>query len=383
MKIGIITQPLENNYGGLLQNFALQQILKSMGHDVITIDQSSIHLTRYRMIVSNIKTLMLRLVGRGKNRKFYVRGILKYKQICKQYSVISKYNKQFIDRYIEKSHKINTLKASREFVINNGINALIVGSDQVWRPSYNARISHSYLDFAKGVNVRKIAYAASFGVDYWEYNEEETIKCRSLVHLFDAISVRESTAVELCRDYLGIDAVLVLDPTLLLDKHEYVKLIDQEGVACSEGDLMTYILDKSEKKSKIITEVSQKLGLSPFSVMPRSADLDKELDKCVFPGVLKWLRGFLDAKFVICDSFHGAVFSIIFNKPFLIIGNKERGMSRFHSLLSIFDLESRLIVDDSDLSIVNNTIDWDAVNEKMVGLKSYSISYLKRGLESI
>ena len=90
MKIGIITQPLENNYGGLLQNFALQQILKSMGHDVITIDQDSVNLTRSRMIASNVKTLILRIVGKGKDRKIFLKEILKYDKIRKQQCLISK-----------------------------------------------------------------------------------------------------------------------------------------------------------------------------------------------------------------------------------------------------------------------------------------------------
>ena len=115
--------------------------------------------------------------------------------------------------------------------------------------------------------------------------------------------------------------------------------------------------------------------------MPKSKvtrkNVKKNLDACVYPSVTQWLRAFIDAEFVVCDSFHGAVFSIIFNKPFLIIGNKERGTARFNSLLDMFDLSSRMINDIADVHlIVNSIIDWDKINLIRYKMKSYSLEYL-------
>ena len=95
--------------------------------------------------------------------------------------------------------------------------AFIVGSDQVWRPSYNQHLEQAFLNFTENwKNVKRIAYAASFGVDNWEFTKKQTKECKRLVQKFDFVSVREDTAVNLCKEHLGIEATHVLDPTLLL-----------------------------------------------------------------------------------------------------------------------------------------------------------------------
>ena len=106
----------------------------------------------------------------------------------------------------------------------------------------------------------------------------------------------------------------------------------------------------------IIEEVAKSLDLMPFKVMPKyqvNKKTIKQIDDCVFPPVTQWLRAFIDAEFVVCDSFHGAVFSIIFNKPFIVIGNKERGLARFSSLLKTYELEDRIITDKENNLVVN------------------------------
>ena len=104
------------------------------------------------------------------------------------------------------------------------------------------------------------------------------------------------------------------------------------------------------------------------------------LEDCVFPSVTAWLRAFMDAEMVITDSFHGWVFSIIFNKPFWVIGNEERGLARFNSLLSMFELRNRLIKADripSDLSV---PIDWNKVNATRKYWQEKSSNFLKTHL---
>lgn len=106
-----------------------------------------------------------------------------------------------------------------------GLDAYVVGSDQVWRPAFNLgpRLGNMFLDFA-GDDVKKISYAASFGCKEWEYTEEQERMCGKLAKRFDAISVREASGVDLCKEHFGVDATLVLDPTLLLNKEDYGKV---------------------------------------------------------------------------------------------------------------------------------------------------------------
>jgi len=103
----------------------------------------------------------------------------------------------------------------------------------------------------------------------------------------------------------------------------------------------------------------------------------KGINDCVFPPVEEWIRGFIDAEFVVTDSFHGTVFSILFNKPFVSIGNKGRGLSRFTSLLKMFKLENRLIFNSEYCNLDNlNSIDWERTNSILRDKREKSLRFL-------
>jgi exopolysaccharide biosynthesis predicted pyruvyltransferase EpsI len=179
---------------------------------------------------------------------------------------------------------------------------------------------------------------------------------------------------------LGVDAVHLLDPTLLLDKSDYITLIKNANEPPSAGNLYTYILDSTFEESDIISFIATKLHLLPFSIMPKrfTRETQNSVEKCVFPPVTKWLRSFMDADFVVTDSFHGCVFSIIFNKPFVAIGNESRGMARFHSLLTLVGLGDRLITSYDDLLNIDwdASIDWEKVNKRLDEKRKESIDFL-------
>ena len=234
--------------------------------------------------------------------------------------------------------------------------------------------------------IKRLAYAASFGVDCWEFTDFQTKRSQELIRDFSAVSVREFSGVDLCKRYLCCDASHVLDPTMLLDKEDYVRLIEDEDEPVSKGNLFTYILDESDGKQEIINEVASMLGLLPFTAMPEfpinRRTIKRNLDKCIYPSVTRWLRSFMDAKFVVCDSFHGAVFSIIFNKPFVIIANKERGLARFSSLLHTFGLYDRIVSSMDNLhTIIKTPIDWKRVNCIRAEMKVHSIGFLRSNLK--
>lgn len=107
---------------------------------------------------------------------------------------------------------------------------------------------------------------------------------------------------------------------------------------------MTYILNPSSKKTTFINEVAKAKGLIPFSVNNSNVKQTAPIEQRIMPSIEKWLQGFNDAKLVVTDSFHACVFSIIFNKPFIVLGNHERGNARFDSLLKLFDLHDNLVV---------------------------------------
>lgn len=362
MKIGILTQPLHTNYGGLLQNYALQQILLRAGFEVETIDWCGAK--GIRQSLSQIKSRVLNAVF----PRHYSKSM--YSPNSNEDSIIRCNTNDFIRKYINHTKVVSSKSMFAKQADSGKYDAFVVGSDQCWRPCYNLFLSSMFLDFARDKKVRRIAYAASFGTDKWEFSPKQTDICAPLAKKFDFITVREDSGIELCKKHLGVDAIQVLDPTMLLTKEDYIHLIEAENEPLSEGTLFNYILDPDANKASFIKKVATETGLKVFQVLPKcqaetrtKEDVKSRIEDCIFPGVTTWLRAFMDAKMTIVDSFHGMVFSILFNKPFWVIGNPERGMTRFTSLLKLFNLENRLIADNYlDMVDLDQTIDWVTVN---------------------
>ena len=377
MNIGIITLPLHSNYGGLLQNYALQQVLAAMGHSVLTIDEGVKPDSFVWHCMSAAKTLLLKMTGKGSGRVF------PHWLTRKEREYINRNVDYFTRKYIKSSSKFSSLDDVRGYAEEENFDAFVVGSDQVWRPCYNSSIERPFLAFTQGMSVKRISYAASFGVDCWEYTPKQTAVAAEHIKSFDAVSVREESAVALCREHLQCDAQLVLDPTMLLDKEKYEALVIAEGEPLSAGNLFTYILDNSADKQMIIEAVAKQRNLQPFAIMPQRVDAQsiRNIDNCVYPTVTAWLRAFMDANFVVCDSFHGAVFSIIFNKPFIVLANSARGNARFASLLALFGLEQRMTDSSHYEEIIHKEIDWQAVNKRKEALRAESLMFLQNCLQ--
>ena len=376
MKIGILTLPLHNNYGGILQAYALQTVLKRMGHDAVVIDKSReiklpiISFSRYFLY---FKLLAHKVLVDRNTTIFWDR------KHNREYKVMSTYTLPFMQMYIKR------FVAKRDYsnIKQGDFDAFVVGSDQVWRPKYFGQniISKAFLSFAKDWDVKRISYAASFGTEEWEYSEEQTLECKEWIKKFDAVSVRESSAVKLCKEYLNVDALHVLDPTMLLSATDYIQLFKDANSPQSPASLMCYILDETEDKQKVVFNVEETLNLTAFSVNSKYEVRTAPLEERIQPPVEAWLRGFYDAKFVVTDSFHACVFSILFEKPFIVYGNKDRGMARFHSLLSIFGLENRLITNSADAQkVIAEPIDWNAVNARKKEWQEKSLNFLKNNL---
>lgn len=373
MRIGILTLPLHTNYGGILQAYALQTVLERMGHEVLVIDKTPENptLPLWKKIIVYPKRFINKLLGRKDNIVFLESYLVKNRDIVRQNT------NRFIDRYI---HRL-VVKSYSELSTNNSFDAIIVGSDQVWRPIYfgENRIEDAFLDFAKNLNIRRIAYAPSFGVDVWEYTSKQTCHCKELLQKFDMVSVREKSGVKLCHDYLDCDAQWVLDPTMLLEENNYIQLFENAKTPKSKGTLLNYILDDSPIKDAIIRKVAEDKGLIPFRVGSKIENIHASIEERIQPLLEEWLRGFYDAEFVVTDSFHACVFSILFKKQFVVAANKQRGISRIQSLLECLGLENRIVGQASDIESIP-IIDYDSVCTKLEGMKTMSFNFLKKSV---
>lgn len=358
MRVGIVTQPLEMNYGGIIQNWALQQVLRALGHNPITIDAYQ----RY-----SIPHLLYSYVKTWHNHR---RGI-KWMKYPRRYrgAMRNELMGQFIEEHIAKTRVMWHYK--RGVVKRYRMDAIVVGSDQVWRVGYNENhIEDMYLKFAAGLPLKRVAYAASFGLDKWTYNEQQTAACAALAQQMDAISVREISGVDLCRDHLGVDACCTLDPTMLLDAEGYREIIDNQWDS-SEPYLAVYCLDITKAKKEFFNRLAAERGLN---VRYFSAGWEATLT------VEQWLAMLKNASMVVTDSFHGMVFSILFSRDFYALCNFKRGNSRIAGLLKELGLEERMVSDTEPTEPVGHVIDWPTVHSRLAALRKESIDFLSRSL---
>ncbi len=405
MKIAIVTLQLHTNYGGALQAFALQKVLSGMGNEVEIIQLDEIipapkgiqavrkFLTRtFRKYVMHRRDVEI-FRERRINREFPVVGV-EFVRFFREYMDI---------RYVSSFDEIGP----------SDYDAFVVGSDQVWRPKYNRNLMNSYLDFTwkdKGVaksdghscsakplgwDVKRLAYAVSFGSDAWEYDASETALAARLAERFNALSFRELSGVENARKYLGATSVAVPDPTLLLSPEDYLALV-ADDVCHSEvaanvgkplcGSVFEYILDRTPETLGRVTEIEgcldenqnfgNQLEIRRFlAADPRGRE---DISTRVQPSVESWIAGISKASFVITDSFHACVFSILFHRPFVAIGNHARGLSRIVWLLGQFDLTDRLVTASG--AFPNGDIDWLRVDGKLSELRAEASGFLNKNL---
>lgn len=368
MRICILTQPLDKNYGGLLQAYALQQVLKEMGHEPTTLRLKPLYAftaSRAELYWKTFRRFLSRLKGNKNVVYFNPDAEWHYNRRCNPSM------EHFIDDKldcIEADIPLDTRKLP-------AFDAYIVGSDQVWRPVFSPRLTNFYLDFLGDLPVRRIAYAASFGVDAWEAQEKTTEVIRRLARRFDRISVREASAVDLCREHLGVEAVLVPDPTLLLTREDYLAYVAAapDVQIPAQPYLATYFIDYNDHKTALVSDFARKHGLSVVDA--GAFDWASGSDP-----VAHWLAVIAHAGYVITDSFHGTVLSLLFRKDFITFDNGWRGSSRFHTLLDAFGLRDRLVDANEVSGIVIPPLDPEAVSRQLASLRDRGTAFLKEAL---
>lgn len=376
MKIGILTLPLHTNYGGILQAYALQTILERMGHQVVVFDKplEKVRLPLWKKPLTYAKRFIKKYVFK-RNTEIFQEATVFARQ-CKE----RQYTQPFINHNIHR-YEIHYLTDIRE----SDFDCIVVGSDQIWRMLYfksfwsTKNAADAFLDFTNGWNIKRVAYAASFGIEDADIPDEEINLCKRAIQKFDKVSVREESGVSLCKKLFNIEAKWVLDPTMLLKVTEYINLLNLNSRSnVSNGTLMSYILDENEGianlRKKIANDKNLKINLANI------ADTGSQ-KRGVYPQppIENWLHSFIQADYVINDSFHACVFSILFHKQFTVIGNKKRGLERFISLLKMFNLEDRLITEVSDYKPLPD-IDYIQVDKILTIKRKEALDFLQAAL---
>lgn len=356
MRIGILTHPLHSNYGGILQNYALQEVLRKMGHDPITLRTGKI--TYILWAKRTVKSIVKKMKGSDASMP-----IVPFIYDKRQSGIES-----FVKKYIKTTEKV--FWYSSNLIDKYQIEALCVGSDKSWA-SYFKRIDDMFFAFARNYDIIKFSYAPSFGTDKWEFDTKQTEKCRELVKSFTGVSVREHSGVRLCKDYLHADAKWLVDPTLLLSVKEYCSLCAH--IKQREGDfIFAYILNYTDDKKKYIEKVSHSLKKKVILLLAEKNVRSNDT-------VENWISLFRDAQFVITDSFHGTIFSIIFHKNFISLANPLRGTERFKSLSEMFSLDDNILMAIPD-KYIQTKIDWTKIDEEIQKRQKESMKFIKDSL---
>lgn len=356
MKIGILTYHFStNNYGAILQTYASFEILRKLGHSPEVIN-----------LLPGGKQSFLKAI---KNKvKLYLSNNI-------ELEIFKKKNLELTVPYYSNDnlHELNKV-----------FDAYYVGSDQVWRASMSKeRLIHYFLDFADDEKL-KIAYAASFGISSWEGADGITKQIMPLIKSFSAIGVREQDGVKICQDVFNVEAVKVLDPTLLLDKSDYQKIIHKHKKFKFQKYIAYHVIQDRRASGKMPSLAFQQTKIKVINLF---GDNKRLLGRSIlrYNSIETWLFGIQNAYLVITDSFHCVIFSILFKKQFVCIPNKRGGVSRIKNLLQMLKLEDRFCTSESfDFKhYLKTPINYEHVYSILDQLRDESCQFITNAINSI
>ncbi|MGO5444565.1 polysaccharide pyruvyl transferase family protein [Faecalimonas sp. LCP19S3_D12] len=366
MKISLITI-YQDNYGSTLQCLATQELFEKLGAGVEIVDYWP---ERY-----SIKGRIIRL--KGKNKKFKNPLILNIARLIilpsylKRRYVFNKFTKNQLNLTSRKYGSYKELEESPPKA-----DVYCTGSDQTWNSLWNEGVDKTFFLCYAPENKPRVSYASSIGNS--SISKEEAQEIVPYLKKYNYISVREDKGVELLTD-LGISNVIqCLDPTLLLDTNYWINLIADKYKG--KRYVVTYNLHRDPNIDKFAQSVADKYNLKIYNIAYNWHDIIRK-------GYLKWcprVEDFLDliknATFVVADSFHATVFSLLFHTEFVSI-LPEEASSRIVSLLHAMGLDERACIGSPDISLLDNAINFEKTDKKLQELRNDSDNYLVRIIE--
>jgi len=350
-KINLLTLHYSDNNGAVLQTYATCEILRRLGHEVtlINLQDRSVYKRYFQ-------------------QKYHIRLIpryLKFIRFCKKY-----YAKQ-----TKRMFEINTKLLPK-------CDYTICGSDQIWNPDivYKLQKNTYFLDFVSDGS-KKVALASSFGKAKWEASDEETKIVKNLLNDFSAISVREKSGVDICKDVFGVEAVSVVDPTLALN--DFSGMIDPKP---NVKDEIRFFLFKQTYSVEVIDYLIEKTGMSGRNIGYEIAALSKYENLNYRKQTPKeWLEGIRDSEIFLSDSFHGIACSIVLHKQFIALCADVKKFERISSLLKMFGLEDRIVFSLDDIKARYNElmkpIDYDTVDVLLKAKQAEYFDFVRKNIK--
>lgn len=361
MKIGIITYHRSNNYGAQLQAYAMCHFLQKMAHEAEVIDCNTIgvgpifmwSLGSLRAIFGSIRNNFLSLVSERK-----------------RYRLFNEFSRNMIGLSKPSYTKVELNKACKNY------DYIITGSDQVWHPMICEGNTRFFLDLPIPDN-RKIAYAPSFGVS--EYSKEEVDEYMPLISKIGHLSVREESGRRMIKKYTGRDAKIVIDPTMLLTRADWDKIL----IPAKYKKYLFYftILDEPNGTDGLVRKIAHEKGLEIVRIGTVRDIMKRGFINARASGPQQFLGLVRDADFVVTTSFHGTVFSILYEKQFFCVLNNNDRNSRMETLLCGLGLDSRMIRNIHNCKISKvSIINYQDVNARLAELRDESMQFLNNSI---
>lgn len=346
-KIATITFHWAVNYGAVLQAYALQKYLQLHGADTQIIDY----------VPRRVELSKFFLAIKKRDRRFFQKRKL-LRSFCKQELKLSK----------------KTYRNNRSlFGCADTYDAIICGSDQIWNESFTngaeGKTTLSYfLNFA-GKRTKKVAYAVSFGTQKLSQITKDQIAPQ--LKEFYRIAVREQSGKEIVND-LGMDAAVTLDPTLLLPREAYDQLLTSRSFPPVQK-VFAYILHEDQTMAQKVCHLVQ-----------RHFGQNEQDGSELHIDMRQWLYSLSHAEFVVTNSFHGTVFSLLFHRPFVVLPVEKSGMNdRIQTLMSALGLSDRIVTSEEEAQkALCRPIDWDAVDARLRSLREASEEFLNEVIQA-
>ncbi|MCP4605956.1 MAG: polysaccharide pyruvyl transferase family protein [Proteobacteria bacterium] len=362
MKVGIITFHSSHNYGSMLQAFALQTVLNRSGIDAKIIDyRNPFNEEQYKLFRTNLYK---------KNPKHLVADIIRFNKKCRRYLAFW----SFASKHYKLTDKTYYSNFEIENDLDNSWDAFICGSDQIWNSICTNGASPAYfLNFARALNAPKIAYAPSVG--HSSIDQKYSLDFSNYINNIDFVSVRERTGVNIVNQFTDKPVINVLDPTLLLSGNSWSDLATEPVL--KKSYIALYMLEQNDHLLDYAKNLSNngKLEIVTFSNkrLIDNSICRNSADPCEFLGIIK------NAQYVITNSFHATVFSILFKKQFAVFLTEHSG-SRVSDFLDLVGLSDRIVKDGSNFNIAES-IDYKATYESLGKEISHSREFLFNALK--
>ena len=374
MKLAVLTRRYGYNYGSSLQAYAMRLMLEGLGHKVTVLnyDEFSQHPTwKIKPTLRNIVVPILCFLGKlGLNNNIIYNAKIESEQKIK-FRIFDRNNICPTKTRLYSSHQLKNAI--------NGMDACICGSDQIWNPLIFDK--HFFLDFCDKGEVRKIAYAPSFGVSKILNNKDDIKKYLSD---FNHISVREKQGQTIIKNLIGSIFPVVLDPTLMIRADVWKKLMQIPNVKLPKRYIACYFLGHNYIPQEIISSILKQLDCEIVNITTFRTTNDIKGIQLDNLSPLEFIYAIDKASYVLTDSFHATVFSILFHTSFYSFckhkkSDENNENSRLISLLSLFNLESRY-VDDNDMEMKLEKINFEECDKKLDILRTYSYDFINKAL---